>query len=74
MRDRAGSIGERGRAQRGSGTATADEGDHVSEPRIDALRLLADDRPWGLVAALLVVAAVAVAAGLLALLAARRGR
>ena len=46
----------------------------MSEPRVDALRLLADDRPWGLVAALLVVAAVAVVAGVLALLAARRGR
>ena len=46
----------------------------MSDARIDALPLLADDRPWGLVAALLVVAAVAVAAGLLALLAARRGR
>jgi hypothetical protein len=46
----------------------------VSEPHADALRLLAADRPWGLVAALLVVAAVAVVAGVLVLLAARRGR
>ena len=46
----------------------------MSEARIEVLRPLAEDRPWALVVALLVVAAVAVVAGLLVLLAARRGR